>query len=130
VQRLCAKIDIGKNTIRADESLDRAGVIGPCKNAAAYRTVVLVDSEGRQAPGKRNRTGANPTLPLPGNPATQESASSLLDSEALGEVQNQIVIKHYRCALFHIAVAVGNTATIGYVAPLCVQPLCLVVARV
>ena len=41
--------DIGKNTIRVDESLDRAGVIGPCKNVAAYRTVVLVDSEGQAA---------------------------------------------------------------------------------
>jgi integrase len=41
--------DIGKNTIRVDESLDRAGVIGPCKNVAAYRTVVLGDSEGQAA---------------------------------------------------------------------------------
>jgi integrase len=24
--------DLGKNTVRVDESLDRAGVIGPCKN--------------------------------------------------------------------------------------------------
>jgi integrase len=41
--------DIGKNTIRVDESLDRAGVIGPCKNVAAYRTVAVVDSEGQAA---------------------------------------------------------------------------------
>jgi integrase len=41
--------DIGENTIRVDESLDRAGVIGPCKNVAAYRTVVLVDVEGQAA---------------------------------------------------------------------------------
>jgi integrase len=41
--------DIGKNTIRVDESLDRARVIGPCKNVAAYRTVVLVDAEGQAA---------------------------------------------------------------------------------
>jgi integrase len=41
--------DIGKNTIRVDESLDRAGVIGPCKNVAAYRTVALVDLEGQAA---------------------------------------------------------------------------------
>lgn len=34
--------DMGKNTIRVDESLDGAGVIGPCKNVAAYRAVVLV----------------------------------------------------------------------------------------
>ena len=43
------KDDIGENTIRVDESVDRAGVIGPCKNVAAYRTVVLVDMEGRAA---------------------------------------------------------------------------------
>jgi integrase len=43
------KDDIGENTIRVDESVDRAGVIGPCKNVAAYRTVALVDAEGRQA---------------------------------------------------------------------------------
>jgi hypothetical protein len=28
---------------------DRAGAIGPCKNVAAYRTVVPADSEGRTA---------------------------------------------------------------------------------
>jgi integrase len=43
------KDDIGENTIRVDESVDRAGTIGPCKNVAAYRTVVLADSEGRTA---------------------------------------------------------------------------------
>jgi integrase len=41
--------DIGKNTIRVDESVDRAGKIGPCKNVAAYRTVVLADAEGQAA---------------------------------------------------------------------------------
>jgi integrase len=36
-------------TIRVDESSDRRsnGVIGPCKNAAAQRTIVLRNSEGR-----------------------------------------------------------------------------------
>jgi integrase len=43
------KDDIHGNTIRVDESLDRAGVIGPCKNVAAYRTVVLVDQAGQAA---------------------------------------------------------------------------------
>jgi integrase len=43
------KDDIGENTIRVDESVDRAGTIGPCKNVAAYRTVVLADLEGRTA---------------------------------------------------------------------------------
>ena len=38
------------NTIRVDESVcPRTLKIGPCKNAAAYRTVVLADSEGKQA---------------------------------------------------------------------------------
>jgi integrase len=42
-------IDFEKGTIRVDESLDRTGVIGACKNVLAYRTVVLADSEGRAA---------------------------------------------------------------------------------
>ncbi|MFI5071834.1 MAG: tyrosine-type recombinase/integrase [Terriglobales bacterium] len=38
------------NTIRVDESTDhRNGRTGPCKNAAAYRTVVLADREGQEA---------------------------------------------------------------------------------
>jgi integrase len=41
--------DIGENAIRVDKSLDRTGVIGPCKNVPAYRTVVLVDVEGQAA---------------------------------------------------------------------------------
>jgi len=45
---LC-KDDIGEYTIRVDESVDRAGTIGPCKNVAAYRTVVLADLEGQIA---------------------------------------------------------------------------------
>jgi integrase len=43
------KDDIGENSIRVDKSVDRAGTIGPCKNVAAYRTVVLADPEGRTA---------------------------------------------------------------------------------
>jgi integrase len=43
-------IDFEAWTIRVDESADqRAYKIGPCKNAAAYRTVLLADSEGREA---------------------------------------------------------------------------------
>jgi integrase len=42
-------IDFTKSTIRVDESLDRTGMIGPCKNVLAYRTVVLADSEGQIA---------------------------------------------------------------------------------
>ena len=43
-------IDFRAGTIRVDESLDqRTYTMGPCKNAAAYRTVVLADSEGREA---------------------------------------------------------------------------------
>jgi integrase len=36
-------------TIRVDESFDRLGKVGRCKNAAAYRTVLLTDREGKQA---------------------------------------------------------------------------------
>jgi integrase len=47
---LCSDdIDFDGSTIRVDESVDRLGQIGPCKNVAAYRTVVLADSEGQYA---------------------------------------------------------------------------------
>jgi integrase len=42
-------IDFEKGTIRVDDSVDRNGAIGPCKNVAAYRTVVLADEEGQFA---------------------------------------------------------------------------------
>ena len=42
-------IDFNNRTIRVDESVDRTGQIGPCKNVAAYRTVVLADTEGHYA---------------------------------------------------------------------------------
>jgi integrase len=43
-------LDFKANTVRVDESVcPRTLRIGPCKNAAAYRTVVLADAEGKQA---------------------------------------------------------------------------------
>jgi integrase len=43
-------LDFRAGTIRVDESVDqRTFTIGPCKNAAAYRTVVLADDEGTEA---------------------------------------------------------------------------------
>jgi integrase len=42
-------IDFDSSTIRVDESVDRLGQIGPCKNVSAYRTVVLADVEGQHA---------------------------------------------------------------------------------
>jgi integrase len=43
-------VDFQPDTIRVDESADqRTYVIGPCKNAAAYRTVLLADREGQEA---------------------------------------------------------------------------------
>jgi integrase len=44
-------IDFKAKTIRVDESSDQrsAGKIGPCKNVAAYRTVLLADKEGQEA---------------------------------------------------------------------------------
>ena len=43
-------IDFKAGTVRVDESADqRTYKIGPCKNAAAYRTVLLADSEGKEA---------------------------------------------------------------------------------
>jgi integrase len=43
-------IDFKAGTIRVDESVDqRTYTMGPCKNAAAYRTVLLADREGKEA---------------------------------------------------------------------------------
>jgi integrase len=44
-------VDFKAGTIRVDESSDQrtGGKIGPCKNAAAYRTVALRDAEGLKA---------------------------------------------------------------------------------
>jgi integrase len=42
-------IDFDNSTVRVDESVDRLGQIGECKNVAAYRTVVLADAEGQYA---------------------------------------------------------------------------------
>lgn len=43
-------VDFKAGTIRVDESADqRTYIIGPCKNVAAYRTVLMADAEGREA---------------------------------------------------------------------------------
>jgi len=44
-------VDFDASTIRVEESSDQrsAGKIGDCKNEAAYRTVLLLDSEGQTA---------------------------------------------------------------------------------
>ena len=44
-------IDFKARTVRVDESSDQRtkGKLGPCKNVAAYRTVLLHDEEGREA---------------------------------------------------------------------------------
>src|SRR5712692_10397099 len=44
-------VDFKTGTIRVDESSDQRtkGKIGPCKNVAAYRTIVLHDTEGKEA---------------------------------------------------------------------------------
>ena len=42
-------IDLRASSFRVDEALDRKNVVGPCKNAAAYRTVLLLDAEGQTA---------------------------------------------------------------------------------
>src|SRR3974390_377285 len=42
-------IDFDSSTIRVDESVDKLGQIGPCKNVSAYRTVVLADVESLHA---------------------------------------------------------------------------------
>lgn len=42
-------IDFDSSTVRVDESVDKLGKVGPCKNVSAYRTVVLADVEGQHA---------------------------------------------------------------------------------
>jgi len=44
-------VDFGASAIRIDESSDQRnkGKVGPCKNVAAYRTVLLLDAEGQRA---------------------------------------------------------------------------------
>lgn len=42
-------IDFQAGTIQIDESVDRLYAVGECKNTAAYRTVVITDSEGWEA---------------------------------------------------------------------------------
>src|SRR5271165_1149490 len=43
-------LDFKAGAIRVDESADqRTYIIGPCKNVAAYRTILLADAEGREA---------------------------------------------------------------------------------
>jgi integrase len=44
-------LDFKVSTIRVDEALDRLQKIGPCKNVMAYRTVLLLDPECKQAMG-------------------------------------------------------------------------------
>lgn len=42
-------IDFDSSTIRVDESVDKLGQIGPCKNVSAYRAVVLADVDSQHA---------------------------------------------------------------------------------
>ena len=44
-------VDFAASTVRVEASSDQrsAGKIGPCKNVTAYRTVVLLDNEGKRA---------------------------------------------------------------------------------
>ena len=52
-------IDFDANTVRMEESSDQRGrgEIGPCKNATAYRTVLLCDPEGQKAMRRLARLG-------------------------------------------------------------------------
>src|SRR5216684_8466609 len=49
-RRRLSRENAAEVAIRVDESADqRTYIIGPCKNAAAYRTILLADAEGREA---------------------------------------------------------------------------------
>jgi integrase len=57
-------LDFKAGTIRMDESADqRTYIIGPCKNVAAYRTVLLADTEGREALSMLKRFLKGPQTP-------------------------------------------------------------------
>jgi len=57
-------IDFQGGTIHVDESVDRTYAVGDCKNTAAYRTVVIVDSEGWEAlRALKNFLGEKPLNP-------------------------------------------------------------------
>jgi integrase len=58
-------IDFGASALRIDESSDQRskGKIGPCKNAAAYRTVLLLDPEGQRAMRELRRFVSNASNP-------------------------------------------------------------------
>jgi integrase len=57
-------IDLSANTVRVEESSDQRdqGKIGPCKNASAYRTVLLCDPEGQKAMYSLRRLKFGPTI--------------------------------------------------------------------
>jgi len=58
-------INFGASTLRVEQSSDQrsAGKIGPCKNVTAYRTVLLLDSEGQRAMRQLRRfVGDAPSL--------------------------------------------------------------------
>jgi integrase len=57
-------IDFKGVAVRVDESADqRTYKIGPCKNAAAYRTVLLADAEGKEALSVLKRFLKGPQTP-------------------------------------------------------------------
>jgi integrase len=59
-------IDFKASAGRVDEALDRKGVIGPCKNAAAYRTVWFIDAAGKKAmPGIKRFLAKNNVQAMP-----------------------------------------------------------------
>ncbi len=79
-------IDFKASTVRVDESSDQRtnGRIGPCKNAAAYRTVALHDAEGKKA----MRELKNILVPRPNDDALvfrSKRAGPLLETTVLNQ---------------------------------------------
>lgn len=58
-------VDFTQSGVRVEASSDQrsAGKIGPCKNVTAYRTVLLLDNEGRKAMRELKRILGNATSP-------------------------------------------------------------------
>jgi integrase len=85
------RIDFKAGTIRVDESADqRIYEIGPCKNAAAYRTILPADSEGREALAMLKRFLTGPQNPN-GLGFRSKRGSPLRETNVLHEILHPVL---------------------------------------
>jgi hypothetical protein len=105
-------IDFKASAGRVDEALDRKGVIGPCKNAAAYRTVWLLDAAGKKAmPGikrflAKNNAPSDALVFVPG--AASQSKCPPYCGSACIQQPRPLVSPRLVCVLFAVAAIDGG----------------------